>query len=60
MAGLIETHGRRGTIVASVTVPSATRSRVIGDAARRFHNEVVRVGGTTEDAVRALRALAEH
>jgi DNA-binding transcriptional regulator YhcF (GntR family) len=58
VAGLIETHGRRGTIVGNVVVPAAARSRAIRDAAQRFHDEVLRVGGTVDDAVRALRSIA--
>ncbi|MGK2956838.1 MAG: GntR family transcriptional regulator [Acidimicrobiales bacterium] len=57
-AGLLETHGRRGTIVGKVVVSESTRNRMIIDAARRFHDEVLLVGGTMDDAVRALRSIA--
>jgi GntR family transcriptional regulator len=57
-AGLIETQGRRGTIVGSVVVPAAARRRAISDAAQRFHDEVLRVGGTVDDAIRVLRSIA--
>ncbi|MGQ0431628.1 MAG: GntR family transcriptional regulator [Microthrixaceae bacterium] len=60
VAGLIETHGRRGTIVGNVVVPAAARSRAVRDAAQRFHDEVLRVGGTMDDAVRALRSIAGY
>ena len=57
-AGLIETHGRRGTIVGKVPVPAAARNRAISDAARRFHAEVLRAGGTVDDAIQALRSIS--
>lgn len=60
VAGLIETHGRRGTVVGKVVVPATARSQAISEAARRFHGEVLRVGGTLEDAARALRAIGGY
>ena len=59
-AGLVETHGRRGTLVANVVTPAAARTRAITDAAQRFRDEVLRVGGSMDDAVRALRSIAGH
>lgn len=57
-AGLIETNGRRGTSVADVVIAPAARNRAIRDAAQRFHDEVLRVGGSIEDAVQVLSSLA--
>lgn len=61
-AGLIETHGRRGTTVGHVEPVSPTRrARALREAAARYHHEAVRLGASLDDAFEALRlhALAE-
>ncbi len=58
-AGLIATNGRRGTVVADGVVPRTAKRHAIKDAARRYHDEVLRLGGTFDDAIRALRSV-EH
>lgn len=56
-AGLITTNGRRGTVVADGVVPRTTERHAIKDAARRYHEEVLRLGGSIDDAIQALRSV---
>jgi DNA-binding transcriptional regulator YhcF (GntR family) len=56
-AGLIETHGRRGTTVSHVEpVPPMRRSRALREAAARYHNEAVRLGASSARSARGAAA----
>ncbi|HVM10602.1 MAG TPA: GntR family transcriptional regulator [Acidimicrobiales bacterium] len=58
-AGLVVTNGRRGTVVADVALPRRARRRAIEEAASRYRDEVIRLGGTFDDALRALASVGE-
>jgi DNA-binding transcriptional regulator YhcF (GntR family) len=58
-AGLIETHGRRGTTVAHVEGVSPTlRTHELRQAAARYYAEATRLRATLDDAINALRLAA--
>jgi GntR family transcriptional regulator len=58
-AGLIETHGRRGTTVAQVELVSPTRrTHDLQHAAARYYAEAIRLTASLDDAIDALRLAA--
>ncbi len=64
--GQLERLIATGSVAAGTRLPTvrqlasdlSPRNRAISDAARRFHAEVLRAGGTVDDAIQALRSIS--